>query len=171
MKAIIVSDIHGNSENFKKLIDFMQSENIDKMIILGDTFNNYYELNVASKEISQLLWQIYDKVVIIRGNCDSTFDQTLLPVGLINSHETIINGIRCYFHHGHLSVPYSSRIKLYASGHTHIVKLIKSDDVVYLNPGSLGRPRDYSVGTFAVMTSHAITIFDINLNILSEMIL
>ena len=48
MKAIIVSDIHGNSENFKKLISFMQSENIDKMIILGDTFNNYYELNVSS---------------------------------------------------------------------------------------------------------------------------
>ena len=115
---------------FKKLISFMQSENIDKMIILGDTFNNYYELNVASKEISQLLWQIYDKIIIIKGNCDSTFDQTLLPVGLTNSHETVINGIRCYFHHGHLSVPYSSRIKLYASGHTHIVKLLKNDEIL-----------------------------------------
>ena len=43
MKTIIISDIHGHSENLKKVIDFMKIENIDNMIILGDIFNNYYE--------------------------------------------------------------------------------------------------------------------------------
>lgn len=171
MKTIIISDIHGHSENFKKVIEFMKVENIDNIIILGDIFNNYYELNVSSKEISQLIWEIYDKVVITRGNCDTNYDQTLLPVGLVNHYETIINGKRCYFHHGHLSVPYSSSIKLFGSGHTHITKLNKIDDVIYLNPGSLGRPRDFKVGTFAVITPNAITIFDVNFNVIDEMVI
>ena len=114
---------------------------------------------------------IYDKVVITRGNCDTNYDQTLLPVGLVNHYETIINGKRCYFHHGHLSVPYSSSIKLFGSGHTHITKLNKIDDVIYLNPGSLGRPRDFKVGTFVVMTPNAITIFDVNFNVIDEMVI
>ena len=55
MKIIVVSDIHGNSEKFKIVMNFMKQEQIDKMIILGDIFNNYYELNAASKEISSML--------------------------------------------------------------------------------------------------------------------
>ena len=47
---MIISDIHGHSENLKKVIDFMKIENIDNMIILGDIFNNYNELNVSSKD-------------------------------------------------------------------------------------------------------------------------
>ena len=74
MKIIVVSDIHGNSEKFKLVVDFMKQEDIDQMIILGDLFNTYYELNTAAKEISNLLWTIPSKVVIIRGNCDSNFD-------------------------------------------------------------------------------------------------
>ena len=47
----------------------------------------------------------------------------------------------------------------------------KIDDVIYLNPGSLGRPRDFKVGTFAVMTPTVITIFDVNFKVIDEMIL
>ena len=55
MKVIVVSDIHGASEKLKIAIEFMKTEEIDQMIILGDIFNNFYELNVTSKEISQML--------------------------------------------------------------------------------------------------------------------
>ena len=48
MKVIIVSDIHGSSEKLKQVIDFMKAEEIDQMIILGDIFNNYYELNARA---------------------------------------------------------------------------------------------------------------------------
>ena len=60
MKVLIVSDVHGSYEKFKKIMDFMKTEEIDQMIILGDLFNNYYELNTASKEISNMLWSIAD---------------------------------------------------------------------------------------------------------------
>ena len=168
MKVLIVSDIHGNSEKFKIVMDFIKTEEIDQMIILGDLFNNYYELNVSSKEISNMLWEIPNKIIITRGNCDSMYDETLLPVGFVDYYETIINGIRCYFHHGHLRTNYKSNIKLYANGHTHIARLEKIDDIIFLNPGSLGRPRDYKKGSFAVISDNAITIFDIDLSIISE---
>ncbi|MBQ2408524.1 MAG: metallophosphoesterase family protein, partial [Bacilli bacterium] len=64
MKVIVVSDIHGASEKLKIAIEFMKTEEIDQMIILGDIFNNFYELNVTSKEISQLFWSIADKIVV-----------------------------------------------------------------------------------------------------------
>ena len=168
MKVLIVSDIHGSSEKFKIVMDFMKTEQIDQMIILGDLFNNYYELNTSSKEISNMLWSIADKVVITRGNCDSTYDETLLPVGFVNHYETVINGIRCYFHHGHLRTNYNSNIKLYANGHTHISRLEKIDNVIFLNPGSLSRPRDYTGGSFAVISNNLITIFDLELNVINE---
>ena len=115
-----------------------------------------------------MLWSIADRVVITRGNCDSMYDETLLPVGFVNYYETVINGIRCYFHHGHLRANYNSNIKLYASGHTHVARLEKIDNIIFLNPGSIGRPRDYTNGSFAVITSDAITIFDLSFNILYE---
>lgn len=169
MKVIVVSDIHGASEKLQIAIDFMKTEEIDQMIILGDIFNNFYELNVSSKEISKMLWSIAGKVVVVRGNCDSSYDETLLPVGFINNYETVINGMRCYFHHGHLRTNYNSSIKLYASGHTHVSKLDLNDGVIYLNPGSIGRPRDYTIGSFAVIGSKSITIFDLSLNVISEL--
>lgn len=168
MKVIIVSDIHGASEKLKIVMDFMKEEQIDKMIILGDIFNNYYELSVSSKEISQMMWSIPDKLTVVRGNCDSSYDETLIPVGMLDYYETIINGIRCYFHHGHLRTNYNSSIKLYASGHTHVARLEKIDNIIYLNPGSIGRPRDYSIGSFAVISTTAITIFDLSLKVINE---
>ncbi len=169
MKVMVISDIHGYSDKLQKVINFMKSEQIDKLIILGDIFNNFYELNTSSKEISELLWGIADKVVVIRGNCDSSYDETLLPVGFDNNYETIINGLRCYFHHGHLRVNYNSSIKLYGYGHTHVARLEKIDNVIYLNPGSIGRPRNYSNGSFAVICENVITIFDLNSIVLFEM--
>ena len=130
MKVIVVSDIHGASEKLKIAIEFMKTEEIDQMIILGDIFNNFYELNVTSKEISQMLWNIADKIVVVRGNCDSSYDETLLPVGFLDHYETIINGMRCYFHHGHLRTNYNSSIKLYANGHTHVNKIDVNDNVI-----------------------------------------
>lgn len=168
MKVMVISDIHGNSDMLEIAIDFMKTEEIDQMIILGDIFDNYYGLTVSSKEISTMLWSIADKVVAVRGNNDSSYDETLLPVGFVNHYETIINGMRCYFHHGHLRTNYNSSIKLYAKGHTHISRLEKIDNVIYLNPGSIGRPRYYSYGSFAVISSKVITIFDISLNVLFE---
>lgn len=168
MKVMVVSDIHGNSEKFKVAIDFMKAEEIDKMIILGDVFNNYYELNTSSKEISDMLWSMPDKVVITRGNCDQMYDETLLPVGFVERYETVVNGLRSYFHHGHLRTNYNSNIKLYVNGHTHVARLEQVDNVIYLNPGSIGRPRDYTNGSFAVISEYAITIFDLSLNVLFE---
>ena len=169
MKVLVKSDIHGASEKLKIVLDFATNENIDKIIVLGDIFNNYYELTVASKEISTLFWQHANKLIMVRGNCDSTYDQTLLPVGLLDHYETVINGIRCYFHHGHLITNYSISIKLYANGHTHVDKLEKINDVIFLNPGSIGRPRDYSNGSFAIISENAITIFDLDFKILKEL--
>ena len=55
-----------------------------------------------------------------------------------------------------------------SSGIAIYKKIDVNDNVIYLNPGSIGRPRDYSIGTFSVITRNAITIFDLNLNEINE---
>lgn len=168
MKIIVVSDIHGNSEKFKIVMNFMKQEQIDKMIILGDIFNNYYELNAASKEISSMLWEIPSKLAITKGNCDNSFDQTLLPVNFLDHFQMVLGTKRIYFHHGHLRTLYSDSINVYCQGHTHVAKIQETDGIIYMNPGSISMPRDYTCGTFLVMNESVITIFDLNFNVIYE---
>lgn len=170
MKILIVSDIHGNSERFKQVVDFMLSEEIDQMIILGDLFNNYYELNVSTKEISNLLWKIASKVIIIAGNCDSIYDQKFLPVNFLNYYQMEIKGQKTVFFHGHLLPPVDD-YQIYCQGHTHVSRLEMINNIIYVNPGSLSRPRDYTIGTFGVISEQSITIFDLNYNVIYEMMI
>ncbi len=167
MKILIVSDIHGNSERFKQVVDFMLGENIEQMIILGDLFNNYYEVNVSTKEISEQLWRVASKVHIIKGNCDTVYDQKFLPVNFLNFYLTKINNKEAVFFHGHI-LPPLGEYQIYCQGHTHVSRLEIINNVIYLNPGSLSRPRDYTIGTFCVISDKNITIFDLNYNIIYE---
>lgn len=167
MKLLIVSDIHGNSEKFRQVVDFMLDENIEQMIILGDLFNNYYDINTSTKEISDLLWKVASKVTIIKGNCDTKYDEKFLPVNFLNHYHMNINNKNIIFFHGD-QLPPAGNYQIYCQGHTHICKIDKKHHEIYFNPGSLSRPRDYTIGTFGIISNYAITIYDLNYKVIDE---
>lgn len=167
MKILVCSDIHGNDENFKKVIDFYLSESLDKMIILGDIFSSMFFQSVKDSEISSLLYKIAPQLVTVRGNRDSSINQKHIPTCFVDKHTELIGDKTAVFYHGHKNV-YES-YDMYFSGHTHYVNLEKTATKICCNPGSVGRPRDYTNGSFMVLSEHTITIFDMDYKVISEL--
>lgn len=62
MKLAILSDIHGNQYALSKVIDEIKSQNIDTLIVAGDTVGYYYGI----KEVLDLLSSF--KVYFVKGN-------------------------------------------------------------------------------------------------------
>ena len=89
MKYLIVSDIHGSLPALERVLDFFHEKKCDMMILLGDILNygprNGLPDGLNPMEIANKLNSMSDKIMAIRGNCDSEVDQMLLdfPIFLI----------------------------------------------------------------------------------------
>lgn len=169
MKYLIASDIHGNVEAFEKVFNFFLTEDLDELILLGDIFTTFNYENSSSLDISKMLWKIPSKLHCILGNCDNPNAEQIMPVGFVNYYEYVIGTKRFLCFHGNRTFYTGSKIDIYISGHTHCYYLSKEDGIIRLNPGSVGRPRDYTNGSFAVMSEKTITIFDLDYNVISEL--
>ena len=82
MKLFICSDIHGSAFWCKKVVEKFKEENADKLIILGDVLyhgpRNPLPDGYSPKEVCEMLNPISDKIIAVRGNCDSAVDQMVL---------------------------------------------------------------------------------------------
>lgn len=74
----------------------------------------------------------------VAGNCDA--DPTL-PL----TFQQEVGGVRFLIHHGHLPVDVARfRPQVVVTGHTHIPKIERAGEVLYVNPGSAG-PRRFNL--------------------------
>jgi len=75
MKYLLVSDIHGSWPTLKKVLLHFDNMHCDILCILGDIINygprNGVPEGLNPKEIAEKLNAMADKIVAIRGNCDS----------------------------------------------------------------------------------------------------
>lgn len=154
MKAIIISDIHGNLYYMKKLDNYISNKKIDYLVILGDFGNNEEVFNVLNK---------YKNIIVcVRGNCDRNnwFNSSDLK-------ELILDNNKFYITHGHL-LPYFYDIigdTLVLQGHTHIYNL----DGQYINPGSIGNPRVNNEHTFIYYDNGLLNLVNLdNFEIIKE---
>lgn len=166
MKLLIASDLHGSAYWVKKLMDFAESENPDKLILLGDLLyhgpRNDLPTGYAPKEVIPMLSAWRDKIIAVRGNCDAEVDQMVLPFPcMADSSQILVDGKILYLTHGHHespeNLPALPEGSVFLSGHTH-VKIDKVINGVHcLNPGSVSIPKDgshscmvYEDGVFTV---------------------
>lgn len=171
MKAIIVSDIHGNLEYMKKLDKLISSEieNLDYIILLGDILNNYYKYdNYEINEVAKLLNKRAGIIKCVKGNCDSQEDQKKLNFNINQEYdEIILDGIKFYLTHGHLINKYHHIFEdnYLFSGHTHVYNL----EGKHLNPGSLSYPRKKPEHTCFIYENKKIKLIDLDsYNTISE---
>ena len=153
MKLIIASDIHGSAFWCGKLLEAAQSENPDKLILLGDLLyhgpRNDLPTGYAPKEVIPMLSAWKDKILAVRGNCEAEVDQMVLPFPCMADYAMLsAEGVSIYLTHGHLwnpeKLPPLEPGSIFLSGHTH-VKLDKTvNSVRCLNPGSVSIPKDGS---------------------------
>ena len=171
MKYLILSDIHGVYQN---LVSILKAEEFDNLILLGDILahgpRNDIPEGYEPKKIIDLLNNLKNKIIAIRGNCDAEVDDMVFSFPLLNLAMLEIEGIKIYLTHGHIYNP-SNNLNIdngyVLFGHTHIKEITKVGNVTYINPGSVGIPKDGSA-SYIVIRDKELLIKDLHQNILER---
>ena len=153
MKLVIASDIHGSAFWCRKLLELCQAEQPEKLILLGDVLyhgpRNDLPRDYAPKQVIAMLSEMKDKILCVRGNCDTEVDQMVLPFPILADYAVIPVGSRLmYCTHGHHfnvnTLPPMQKGDILIYGHTHVPLLDVNDERVCLNPGSVSIPKENS---------------------------
>ena len=156
MKLLIASDIHGSAVWCKKLLDAFNKEGADKLVLLGDILyhgpRNPLPDGYAPKEVFGMLNPIADKIIAVRGNCDSEVDQMVLDFNVSSDYAEIFDGAtKITISHGHRLVPPLGKGDVYITGHTHVpLNVIEKEGYLHLNPGSVSLPKENSAHGYIV---------------------
>lgn len=160
MKFLVASDIHGNLENTKKLVELFHQHQADVLVLLGDIYHGYsYQ---ESREIAHVLSNICTRLYLVKGNCDSEMDNLFSPVGMRTIWNLPFKNHQIYFSHGHLGIPNVNFQKgdICCQGHTHIPMIQNYHDIIFCNPGSVTLPRGGSKASYMMIEDKGIYIYD-----------
>ena len=178
MKLLICSDIHGDADTLATLLSRFFEEKADKLVILGDILyhgpRNDLPEGYAPKKVIALLSELKEKIVSVRGNCDTEVDQMVLPFLILSDYSYVLtDGLTLLMTHGHKYSPENpppmAEGTVLLGGHTHVPKFIKLDNgCYYFNPGSISLPKENNPKTYAVYENRALTLKTLSGEIVSE---
>lgn len=164
MKWMIASDIHGSAYYARKLLEAFDREGAHKLLLLGDLLyhgaRNDLTMEYDTKAVFSLLNERKDKIVAVRGNCDSEVDQMVIEFPIMADYNVITvdgsNGpVSIYASHGHIYKPATPMPMVQGSvlvnGHTHVPDCVDCGKFTYMNPGSVSLPRDGSEHSYMVI--------------------
>ena len=161
MKWMIASDIHGDAGFAARLLAAFENEGADRLLLLGDILyhgpRNDLPPQYAPKEVIALLNPLRDRLLCVRGNCDTEVDQMVLDFPVLADYAVIPVGERLiYATHGHVfntqNPPPLCRGDILLHGHTHVPAALPfGDENVYLNPGSVSIPKENSPHGYMVL--------------------
>ena len=166
MKWLIASDIHGSYYYCEKLIKRFEEEKADKLLILGDVLyhgpRNDLPKDYAPKKVIELLNNMKDKIMCVRGNCDTEVDQMVLDFPVLADYGIIIVGDKMiYATHGHKynpdNLPPLQNGDALLFGHIHVPKCYINDGILILNPGSVSIPKEDSEHSYMIMEDNRLT--------------
>ena len=155
MKYLVFSDLHGSKWGLSLLECAVSFHRPDVILCLGDILYGAYDGD-ARKCIEYLSSK--QRVIIgVRGNCDTYYDHQNLGFALPESQVLFFKGHRLLLAH----VPFFSSGKgdIVMYGHTHHKHLYEDNGVIFLNPGSIGKPRD-DCASYAIIDEQCIYLYD-----------
>lgn len=174
MKLLVFSDIHGSLPAAKRILALAAKHDPPVVLLLGDVLyhgpRNPQPEGYAPKETAEALAPLAQKIVAIKGNCDSEVDAMVLPFPLAEPfswllHETPGGLLRIFATHGHIygshHYPPLQKGDVLLYGHTHAPRAERGENGVCLcNPGSLSLPKEesppcygiFEAGRFSVLT-------------------
>lgn len=153
MKIMIASDIHGSAFYCRKLLEAFEKEGTDRLLLLGDILyhgpRNDLPKEYAPKEVIAMLNPLADKLLCVRGNCDTEVDQMVLDFPVLAEYAILYTGDRMIFAtHGHnfnpANPPKLRKGDILLNGHTHVPAFEITDKFTYVNPGSVSIPKENS---------------------------
>lgn len=154
MKIMIASDIHGSAYYCRQLLNRFRMEKADRLMLLGDVLyhgpRNDLPMEYAPKDVIAMLNPLKDKILCVRGNCDTEVDQMVLEFPILADYAILTVGDRLvYVTHGHNynknQCPPLVMGDVLLHGHTHVPAWEGfGQDNLYLNPGSVSIPKEDS---------------------------
>lgn len=190
----IISDIHGNYEALKVVLDELDKKDVSKIYCLGDVVGYYSQVNeccdiLRERNIPCLMGN-HDWYMSAGSFCprSQSVNDCLAYQRKVISEENInwVRQFKLQFElgdikmvHGGWTDPideylyepkaeYFNRLEgsLFISGHTHIQQLINFGSKTYCNPGSVGMPRDNDHrSAFCTLVGHEISLHRVDYDI------
>jgi len=177
MKLFFISDIHGSIYYLNKVFDKFKEEKADYIIILGDILyhgaRNPLPKEYNPKGVIEIINSYADRIIAIRGNCDSEVDQMVLDFPIMSTYSTILyNNKRLFLTHGHIynenNLPKLMDGDIFIYGHTHIPKAEKTRNIYVINPGSITLPKENSPHSYGVLEDNIFRIKDLDGDVYKE---
>lgn len=167
MKIMFATDLHGSAFYCKKLKEIFEKEKADKLVLLGDLLyhgpRNPLPKEYNPKEVFEILNQLKEKIICVRGNCDSEVDQMVLEFPIMSDY-TILNvdNIDMFLTHGHLYnkevLPPINDNYVLIHGHTHINVIEKMNIGAYINLASISMPKENEENSYMIYENKKFTI-------------
>jgi len=178
MKFIIASDLHGSYKYAKLLFERMEAEKADRLLLLGDLLyhgaRNDLPEEYDTKALFALLNTHKDRILCVRGNCDSEVDQMVLEFPIQADYLTLfVDGRTWVATHGHVfdehsMIPHEKGTVL-LHGHTHVKVLTQMGDFYFVNPGSVSLPKDDATHSYMIYEDSTFTIKDMDGKVIRSM--
>jgi putative phosphoesterase len=163
MKLMIASDLHGSAYYTEKLLAALDQEQPDKLLLLGDLLyhgpRNDLPRDYAPKQVLAMLNGVREKLLCVRGNCDTEVDQMVLEFPILAEYGVLwADGLTIYAIHGHMDLGAALTTgTLVLSGHTHVPKILEENGIYYANPGSVSIPKEGSAHGYMVLEGGVLT--------------
>ncbi len=152
MKYLIASDVHGSAYWCEQLLAAFENEGAEKLVLLGDLLyhgpRNDFPEGYSPKAVFNMLNAVKEKIIAVRGNCDSEVDQMVLEFPILADYALAEHkGRTLFFTHGHLfnaeNPPLLKKGDLLFNGHFHTPTCMEMEGGAhYLNCGSVALPKD-----------------------------
>jgi len=175
MKLMFISDIHGVKTNLPLIREKFKEHSCDKLIVLGDLYyigpKNSMKEDYDIAYVKDFLESFKDKLICIRGNCDSDVDIEFSSFPIINDLSLIhTNQLDIYITHGHLynENNWNKENSILIFGHYHIPFIKEENNRLFINPGSISLPKNNSNPTYLIWDEKKFIIYDINNQIVAE---
>jgi len=177
MKIFVISDIHGSLEYLEKALEAYKSEKADMILILGDVLyhgpRNPIPRSYDPQSVAKLLNNLKNKIIAVRGNCDSEVDQMLLEFPIMSDFSNIFwNDKRIFATHGHLynikKNPNISPGDILIHGHTHIPLAEINNAIFILNPGSITFPKENYPNSYGIFEGNSFKVISFDSKIIKE---
>lgn len=166
---LIISDIHGALSGAELAQSAFSRHHPDYILLLGDILyhgpRNDVPETYAPKKVIPILTQLTPYIIAVKGNCEASVDQKVLPFPCTADYNIIPYGKkRIFMTHGHIygpdKLPYLNPGDMLLSGHTHIYTAYEKAGICFCNPGSVSIPKGGNPPTYALLKDNTFSVLN-----------
>lgn len=166
MKLLLATDIHGSSYWAQRVADKFRETQAQMLILLGDIYNhgprNPLPLEYAPIKTAEILNSFADKIIAVKGNCDSEVDQMISSFPIVESCIVPVCGKRLFCTHGHVynkdNLPALTEGDALICGHFHVNEYVVSQGVHCVKLSSVSLPKDRAA--YCIADDNGLDVFD-----------